>query len=154
MCLFPSSKEVRFGVAVEIHDPPVRLRGLDAEDTPPACLLRARRGPLWFLGHPRSVRLHALLGREVNILFEFRYTLCVEHLHPARMAKLRVGSSEVNGELSRREGQITGSSLDRHEPFLSCPRYDGNDLVVRDFLHARFPCDAVARLRAGIGPEG
>lgn len=70
------------------------------------------------------------------------------------MAKLRVGSGEVNGELSRREGQITGSSLDRHEPFLSRRRFDGNDLAVRDFLHARFPCDAVAGYEQGSDQRG
>jgi hypothetical protein len=129
---------MRLGVAIEVHDPPVRLRGLDANDTHLACILRARRRPLWFLGHPQS-GFHALLRREVNILFEFRHTLRVEDLHPAGTAKLRLGSGEFNGELSRGERQITGSSLDRYEPFLSRARFDGNDLLSVTFSTSALP---------------
>ena len=69
----------------------------------------------------------------------FQPTLCVEDLHPAGAAKLRVGSSEVNCELVRGERKITDSSLYRYEPFLLRPRFDGDYLVLCDFFHLCFP---------------
>jgi hypothetical protein len=81
---------------------------------------------------------HALRGK-VNLLFVFQHTLRVEDLHPAGTATLRVGSGEVDCELPRRERQISGSPLDRYEPFLSQSRFDGDYLVLCDFFHVCFP---------------
>ena len=69
----------------------------------------------------RRADLAGSLGGELHALLVLENALLVYDLHRAGAAKPRIGTSELQGKLSRREGEIAVLFLDRDDPPFSVP---------------------------------